>query len=150
MIHTIYQSAISFISDLSLRSYSALSFSKFPPHPVQVHTFHKSAAIWFYWFYTIISKNLPLLIDSILSIDQLFHLDNTCPYDKTLHYHFLKSPTTLCKSIHSINHLQYNSIDFTLIFRKISHFWVIPYNKPISCFIYNRFFPKIRLYNIIF
>ena len=99
---------------------------------MQIHTFHQSAAIWFYWLYTIISKNIPLLSDSIQSIDRLFHLNKTRPCYQTLHYYFRKYPTPLCKSIHSINKLQYDFIDYTLSFRKISPCWVIPY-KWIGC-----------------
>ena len=124
--HTIYWSAVSFKSDLSLLSYSTLLFLKIPNPPVQIYTFHQSAAIWFYWLYNIISKNIPLLSDSIQYIDQLFHLNQTCPCYQTLHYYFRKYPTPLCKSIHSIDQLQSDSIDFTLSFRKISPCWVIP------------------------
>ena len=60
---------------------------------MQIHTFHLSAAIWFYWFYTIISKNIPLLSDSIQSIDQLFHLHHNCPFYQTIHYYYLKYTT---------------------------------------------------------
>ena len=69
-----------------------------------VHTFYRSAAIWLYWLYTIISKNLPLLSDTIQYIDQLFHLNQTCLCYQNLHYYFQKYPTPLCKSIHSIDH----------------------------------------------
>ena len=117
---------------------------------MQIHTFHQSAAIWLYWLYTIISKNLPLLSDSIKSIDQLFHLNQTCPCYQTLHYYFRKYPTPLCKSIHSINQLQSDSIDYTLSFQKIYPYWVNPYNLLISCFIYIRLVPAIRLYTTIF
>ena len=117
---------------------------------MQIHTFHWSAAILFYWLYTIISKNTPLLSDSIQYIDQLFHLNHTCPCCQTLHYYFRKYPTPLWKSIHSIDQLQSDSIDYTLSFRKISPCWVIPYNILISCFIYTRLVSAIRLYTTIF
>ena len=55
-IHTVYWSAVSFTSDLSLLSDSTLLFSKISHPTVQIHTFHQSAAIWFYWLYTIIKK----------------------------------------------------------------------------------------------
>ena len=77
--HTIYWSDVSFTLVLSPLSESTLLFSKIPHPPVQVHTFHQSAAIWFYRFYTIISKNTPLLSYSILSINQIFHLHLICP-----------------------------------------------------------------------
>ena len=44
--------------------------------------------------------------NSIKSIDQLFHLHQTCPCYQTLRYYFRKCPTPLCKSIHSIDQLQ--------------------------------------------
>ena len=93
---------------------------------------------------------LPLLSDSIQSIDQLFHLLHTCPCYQTLLYYFRKIPTPMCKSIHSIDQLQSDSIDYTLSFRKISPCLVIPYKLLISCFIYTRLVPAIRLYTIIF
>ena len=85
---------------------------------MQIHTFHQSAAIWFYWLYTIISKNLSLLSDSIQYIDQLFHLHQTCTHNQTLNYNFRKPFTPLCKSIYSIDQLQSYYIDFTITFRK--------------------------------
>ena len=135
---------------MSLQSCSTTWFSKIPCLSVWVHTLHQSAAIWFYWFYNIISKDIPLLSDSIQSIDQLFHLNHTCLFYQTLHYYFRKYPTPLCKSIHSINQLQSDSIDYTLSFRKISPCWVIPYKLLISCFIYTIIVPDIRLYTTIF
>ena len=63
-------------------------------------------------------KNIPLLSDSIQSIDQLFHLHQTCPFYQTIHYYFRKYPTPLWKSIHSIDQLQYDSIDYIPSFRK--------------------------------
>ena len=86
--HTIYWSSVSFKSDLSLLSDSTLLYSKITQPPVQIHTFHWSAEIWFYWLYTIISKNIPLLSGSIQSIDQLFHLHQTCPLNQTLNYNY--------------------------------------------------------------
>ena len=80
-------------------------------------------------------ENLPLFSDSIQSINQLFHLHQTCSHDQTLHYFFQKYPSPLCKSIHSIDQLQSDSIDLTPSFRNISPCWVIPYNLFISCFI---------------
>ena len=68
-LHSIYRSAVLFTADFSLQSESTLLFSEINPPIWGVHTFYQSAAIWFYWLYTIISKNLPLLIDSIQSID---------------------------------------------------------------------------------
>ena len=130
---------------LSLLSDSTLLLSKITHFPLQVHTFHWSAAIWFYRFYTIISENLPLLSDSIQYIDQLFHLLQTSPCYQTLHYYYRKYPTPLCKPIHSIDQLQSDSIYFTLSFRKISLHWVILYNLLISCFSYTRLIPTIRL-----
>ena len=56
--------------------------------------------------------------DSIQAIDQLFHSHHTCTCYQTLHYYLRKYPTPLCKSIHSIDQLQYDSIDFTLSFQK--------------------------------
>ena len=79
-IHTIYWSAVSFTSDLSLILDSTLLFLEIPHPPVKINTFHRSAAIWFYWLYNIISKNLPLLSESIQYINQLFHLHHTCPW----------------------------------------------------------------------
>ena len=60
----------------------------------------------------------------------------------------MEEPTPLCKSIHSIDHLQSDYIDFTLKFCKIPPCWVIQYNISIRCFIYNIFYPKIRIYTI--
>ena len=128
---------------------STLLFSKMSHPTVQIHTFHRSAAIWFYWLFNIISKNLHLLSDSIQSIDQLFRWNKTSPCYQTLHYYYRKSPTLLCKSIHSIDQLQSDYIYFTLTFRKISLCWVIPYYISISCFTYILFVPLIILYNII-
>ena len=65
-------------------------------------------------------KISPFLSDSIQYIDQLFHLHHNWPCYQTLHYYFRKYPTPLCKSIHSIDQLQSDSIDFTLSFRNIS------------------------------
>ena len=45
-----------------------------------------------------------------------YHLHQTCPYYQNLHYHFRKCPTPLCKSLHSIDQLQTDSIDYTLSF----------------------------------
>ena len=78
-IHTIYWLAVSFTLNLSLLSDSTLLFSKIPNPPVKIHTFHRSAEIWLYRFYTIISKNLHLLTDYIQSINQLFHSHLICP-----------------------------------------------------------------------
>ena len=84
-IHTIYWSYVSFTSELSLLSDSTLLFSKMPNPTVQIHTFHRSAAIWFYWLYTII-KNLPLLSDFILLTNQLFHLHLICTFPSVNSY----------------------------------------------------------------
>ena len=75
------------------------------------YAIHRSAVI-----YTIISKDLTLTRKSIKSIDQLFRLYQTCPCYQTLHYHFRKCPTPLCKSIHSIDQMQTDSIYCTLSF----------------------------------
>ena len=45
------------------------------------------------------------------------HLHQTCPCYQTLHYYFRKCPTPLCKSIHSIDKLKTDSIDYTLSFK---------------------------------
>ena len=129
-----------------LHSYSTLLFSEITPPLWGVHKFHPSAEIWLYWFYNILLINIPLLSDSIQSIDQMFHLLHTCPCYQTLHYYYRKYPTSLCKSIHSIYQLQSDSIDFTLSFRESSPCWVITYNLSISCFVHiwfvlRHFFP---------
>ena len=56
----------------------------------------------------------------IQSVYQLYCLHQTCPYNHTLHYYFRKSTPPFKYSIHSINHLQSDSIECTLSFRKIS------------------------------
>ena len=44
--------------------------------------------------FTLFFQNTSLFIDSILSIDLIFLLHWNCPYNQTLHYHFIKYPHT--------------------------------------------------------
>ena len=118
---------------------STLPFSKMPHHTVKIPTFHWSAANVFYWLYTIIyirpvhairiyttifenapphcaNPYIPSISCKRILLIIHYHLHQTCPCYQTLHYHFRKCPTPLCKSIHSINQLQTDSIDYTLSF----------------------------------
>ena len=143
--HTIYQSAVSFTSYLSprsdstlspIQSDSTLSFSKNSYPPRWFRTINHLVAIWFNWFYFIVSKQL----------HQTCPHNNTLhyiPYNQTLHYHFGKFPTPLGESIQSIIQLQSDSTDSILSFQNIyfvlvltSIFYTIPHT--------------IRLYTIIF
>ena len=116
---------------------------------MKVHTFHQSSTIWLYWIYTIISKNIPLKIDSIQYIDHLFHLHQIFPYNQTIHYTF-RLFLALCVSPNNIwlyaiwLHWVYTIIPI------ISPCTMIPYNILISYFIYILFIPTIRLYTIVF
>ena len=67
-IHTLYWSTVSFTSDLSPLSDSTLLFSKMPHPTVQIHTFRRLAAIWFYWLYTIIKK--PPFVEQFRTINK--------------------------------------------------------------------------------
>ena len=82
---------------------------------------------------------------SIYWLALLFTADLSLQSDSTLI--FRKLPTLLKESIHSIDKLKYDSIDYSLSFRKISPCWVISYYPLISCFVYIRIVPEIRLYN---
>ena len=106
--------------------------------------------IWLYWFYTIIFYKYLLVgwYHTIYLSDVSFTLDLLLLSDSTLS--FYKIPPHLGESIHSIDPLKYDSIDFTLSFQKISPCWLIPFNISIRCFIYIRFLPTIILCAIIF
>ena len=128
---------LSFTPDLSVLSDSTLTFWKMPHPTVQIPTFHRSAANVFYWlytiiyikpvhairFYTTIFENAPphcanpyipsISCKRILLIIH-YHLHHTCQCYQTLHYHYRKCPTPLCKSLHYIDQLQTDSIDYTL------------------------------------
>ena len=107
-------------------------------------------AIWLYWFYTINFYKYLLVgwFHTIYLSDVSFTLDLLLLSDSTLS--FYKIPPHLGESIHSIDPLQSDYIDFTLSFQKISPCWLIPFNISIRCFIHIRFLPTIILCAIIF
>ena len=106
--------------------------------------------MWFYWFYTITSINIPLFSDSMKSTYHMFHLHNICPYNQTIHYHFRGKSAPMCKSTYSL--IVCNMILLILhhYLQKIYPYLVIPYNVLMRRFVYTILVPTIRLYTIIF